>query len=394
MNTGTQDNRQGFGAKLAATWRRLTQPLLSLALFRQTIRLMLILGVLACAYWLVFASDRYVSEANVIIQKTDSVLGPAVDIPSLIGGGVGGIGGANRPDQLLLREYLLSVDMLKKLDATLDLRSHYSDSHRDPISRMWFKNAPLEWFHRHYLSRVSVDYDDFAGVLRIKVQAYDPKMAQAISHILVEEGERYMNKLGNELAESQVKFLEAQVLQVQQRYQQAAQAMLDFQNKKGLVSPQATAESINLIIAKLEEKRTELQTQLASLPPSLEKNHPNILMLKQAINATDQQIEQERAKLASNSGKTLNYTVEEFSRLQMEVNFTRDVYKTALASLEKGRMDATRMLKKVSVLQAPTLPEYPMEPRRIYNTVVTLLLAGMLVGVLKLLESIVRDHVD
>jgi len=31
------------------------------------------------------------------------------------------------------------------------------------------------------------------------------------------------------------------------------------------VSPQATAESINVIIANLEAKRTELQTQLASL---------------------------------------------------------------------------------------------------------------------------------
>jgi len=52
------------------------------------------------------------------------------------------------------------------------------------------------------------------------------------------------------------------------------------------------------------------------------------------------------------------------------------------------------MLDKVSVLQAPTLPEYPMEPRRIYNTLVTLLFALMLAGILKLLEGIILDHVD
>jgi len=160
------------------------------------------------------------------------------------------------------------------------------------------------------------------------------------------------------------------------------------------VSPQATAESINVIIANLEAKRTELQTQLASLPANLDKNHPNILMLKQGIEALERQIEQERARLASTSGKTLNYTVQEFLRLQMAVNFTQDIYKTTLVALEKGRMDATRMLKKVSVLEAPTFPEYPMEPGRIYNTVVTLLFAGMLAGVVKLLEGIVRDHVD
>jgi len=392
MNTAAQDNRRGASKLLADVRNRLSQSFVSLALFRQAVTLILVLSVLASAYWLVFASNRYVSEANVIIQKTDAVAGPAVDISSMIG--VGSAGGANRPDQLLLREYLLSVDMLKKLDAALDLRSHYSDWRRDPISSMWFKNASMEWFHRYYLSRVSVDYDDFAGVLRIKAQAYDPKTAEAISSMLVQEGEHYMNQMGHELAEVQVKFLETQVLLAQQRFQQASLALLNFQNKKGLVSPQATAESINAIVAKLEGQRTELQTQLASLPANLEKNHPNVLMRKQAIEAVERQIEQERAKLASTSGRTLNYTVEEFERLQMEVNFTQDIYKTALIALEKGRMDATRTLKKVSVLQAPTLPEYPMEPGRIYNTVVTLLLAGMLAGIVKLLEGIVRDHVD
>ena len=117
-------------------------------------------------------------------------------------------------------------------------------------------------------------------------------------------------------------------------------------------------------------------------------------MLKQALAAIERQIDQEKAKLASASGRTLNSTVEEFQRLQMEVSFTQDIYKTALTALEKGRIDAIRLLEKVSVLQSPTLPEYPMKPSRIYNVLVTLLLAVVLGGIVKLLESIVLDHVD
>jgi capsular polysaccharide transport system permease protein len=360
------------------------------AVFRWAIRLVFVSALLGTAYWLVTASDRYVSEANVIIRKTDSVGVPALDIPML----VSGVSAVNRTDQLLLREYLLSVDMLRKLDAAFDLRSHFSDPQRDIVSRMWFQDASMEWFHRHYLSRVSVDYDDFAGVLRVRAQAYDSRTAQAIASLLVSEGERYMNQLGHELAEAQVAFLTAQASQAQERFQQASQVLLAFQNEKGLVSPQSTAESINLIVAKLEEQRTQTQTQLASLPRTLDANHPNILMLKQSLAAIDRQISQERAKLAAPSGRTLNYTVEEFQRLQLQVGFTQEIYKAALAGLEKGRMDATRLLEKVAVLQAPTLPEYPMEPRRIYNTGVTLLFAGLLAGILKLLESIVLDHVD
>lgn len=362
----------------------------SISLFDRLARLILILAVLAAGYWLVFASDRYVSEANVIIRKTDTVGAPSFDLGML----VSGIPHADRSNQLLLRDYLLSVDMLKKLDQELDLRSHYSNSAHDLVSRMWFQDASMEWFHRHYLSRVQVEFDEFAGVLRIKVQAYDPETAQAIARMLVREGERYMNLLGHEMAQVQVDFLTKQVDAAQQRFQQASQALLNYQNQAGLLSPQATAESINAIVAGLEAQRAQLQTQLASLPKSLDRDHPNIVMLKQALAAVDKQIKQEKLKLATPSGGTLNAYVEEFHRLEMDVQFTQELYKSSLTALEKGRIDATRMLEKVSVLQSATLAEYPMEPRRIYNAVVTLLLALMLAGILKLLKSIVLDHVD
>lgn len=360
----------------------------SLRLLTYLIWLALGVAVLAVAYWVMVASDRYVSESSVIIRKTDSVTAPSFDLSMLIAG----VAGVNRTDQLLLREYLLSVDILKKLDAKLDLRTHYSEAKRDLISRLWFKD--MEWFHRHYLSRVSIEYDDFAGVLRIRAQAYDPKTALAITDLLVREGERYMNQLSHEMAETQVNFLVTQVHLAQQRFQQASQALLAFQNRKGLLSPQATAESINLLIAKLEEQRAQVQTQLASLPKTLDRDHPNRVSLQQSLAAIDRQITAEKSKLTNPSGTTLNTTMEEFQRLQLEVNFTQELYKAALMALEKGRIDATRMLEKVSVLQAPTLPEYPMEPRRIYNTIVTLLFALILAGILKLLEGIIRDHID
>ena len=362
----------------------------SMRLFKWAVRLTLLIAVLTTAYWLAGASDRYVSEASVIIRKTDSLSAPTLDLSMLMSS----IGGANRADQLLLREYLLSVDMLKKLDSELNIRAHYSDSSRDLVSRMWFPDASLEWFHRHYLSRVAIDYDDFAGVLRIRVQAYEPKMAQDIAIALVREGERYMNQIGHELAEAQVSFLTSQVDMAQQRFQEARMNLLTFQNKKGVLSPEATAESLNVLIAKLDEQRAQVQTQLASLPKSLDKDHPNVVMLKQSLAALDRQIGSEKAKLANPAGRTLNITLEEFQRLQMKVSFTQELYKAALAALEKGRIDATRMLEKVSVLQAATMPEFPMEPRRIYNGLVTLLFALALAGVLRLLESIVLDHVD
>lgn len=361
-------------------------------IFRRLVQLTFVVGLLTTVYWIFFASDRYVSEANVIIRKTDSTDMPGLDISSLVTGS--GASSVSRGDQLLLRDYLLSVDMLKKLDAQLDLRKHFSDSSHDAMSRMWFKNASIEWFYRYYLSMVDIEYDEYAGVLRITVQAYDPKIAHAMADMLVQDGEQYMNLLGHQMAEAQISFLTGQVEEAQDRFQKASRALLEYQNKEGMISPTDTAQSIGTIVANLEAQRVQLQTQLASLPKSLDPNHPNIVLLKQALDAVDRQIAEQNAKLARPSGRTLNASVEEFQRLQMQQSLSEDLYKSALLGLQKGRADSLRLLEKVSVLQSPTMPEYSTQPRRLYNVILTLLITFMLAGMLKLIESIVLDHVE
>ena len=356
---------------------------------RRIIGAAVVFSVLSAVYWLLIASDRYVSEAHVIIQRTDFAGGPNLDFSSLLGGANGG-----RADQLLLRSHLLSVDMLKKLDAALHLRAHYADPQRDPLSRMWDKDAPIEQFHKHYLERVSVELDEYAGVLMVKAEGFDPQTAHAIATELVQEGERFMNQMAHTLAQTQVAFLETQVTDMNARAMQARQAVLGFQNKNGLVSPQATAENISGIVAKLEAQRTELETQRSALQSYLVPSHPSIVQIDQQIAAVGKQLAQEQARLTSPRGKTLNLAVEEFQRLEMQAAFTQDVYKTALVALEKGRIEATRTIKKVSVLQAPTVPEYPLQPRRLYNTLVFMLVAMLLAGVAHLLAAIVRDHTD
>lgn len=346
-------------------------------------------SLLAVIYWGLIASDRYVSEAHVIIQKTDLSGGQSVDFSSLLGNG-----GANHADQMLLRDHLLSVDMLRKLNAKLNLRAHYSDWHRDPLSRMWFEDHPLERFHSHYLSRVSVEYDDYGGVLVIKAQAYDPKTAHAIATAMVEEGERHMNTMAHTLAQDQVAFLEKQVGDMNARLLQARQAVLSFQNRKGMVSPQSTAENLAAIVNRLEGQLTDLRTRRTALQSYLMPNNPNIVELNQQISAVEKQINLEQARLVSPGGKMLSSTAEEYQRLQLNAEFAQDIYKTALTALESGRIEASRTLKKVSLLQAPTEPQYPLEPRRIYNIVVFILVTLMLAGIVHLLAAIIRDHKD
>jgi len=358
---------------------------------RKTLGLALFISLLSTLYWSVIASDRYVSATHIFVQRTDFTVSQTVDFSSLLGN----LGGNNTEDQMLLRDYLLSVDLLKKLDSELHLRRHYSDTAHDIVSRMWREDEPIEWFYRYFMSRVSVEYDDYSGVLVIRAQAYDPQTAQAITAMMVEEGERFINELSHRVAQDQVTFLEQQVMRLNERAKKAREALIQFQDREGLVSPEATVESRSKLIAGLDAKRAELQTERNAMLAYLKPNSPSVIQLDQQLKAIESQIEHEKAQLASNhKNATLNRAVEQFQRLEMEAQFAEETYRSALIALEKGRVEASRKLKKVSVLQSPSLPEYPWQPLRLYNSVVYILFALLIAGLIHLIAAIIRDHRD
>lgn len=350
----------------------------------------LIASIFATVYWGLIASDRYVSEARVIIQRTDMASSQAMDFGALLSGG----DGVSRTDQLLLRDRLLSLDMLLKLDDELHLREHYSSHDHDILTRMFFQDASLEFFHKHFLSRVSVEYDEYAGVLAIQAQAYDAQTAQKIAQALVREGEQYMNALGHQLAQEQVDFLEKQVKERSELALNARQSVLAFQNAKGLISPQSAAENLAAVVNKLEAQMTELSARKTALLGYLAPTAPAVVEVELQMQAVEKQIKAENARLTSAKGQSLNKAVEEYQRLELEAQFLQDAYKSALVALEKGRIEATRTLKKVQVLQSAPLPEYPMRPRRLYNIATFILGALLLAGLAQLLLAIVRDHRD
>lgn len=369
---------------------RLNEALKPEVLLERTFKIATTAIVLAMVYWGLIASNRYVSEASIEIERTDMVGAASLDFGSLLSG----VGGGRSKDQLLLREYLRSLDMLKKLDAQLDLRGHYSDSSRDPLSRMWGRERRQEIFHQHYLSRTSIELDEYSGLLLIKVQAYEPQMAKAITDMLVSEGERYMNELGHAVALDQVAFLEKQVAEMGQRAIEARRELLAYQNAKGMLSPQALAETLQGTVNRLESQLTDLKARRAALLGYLSPEAPGVVEINLQIKAIEKQIELEQGRLTSPKGKTLNVTVEEYQRLELAAKFAEDVYKTALVALERGRVESLRTLKKVAVLQSPSLPDYPLEPRRIYNIVAFTLAALLLAGIIHLLAAIIRDHRD
>jgi capsular polysaccharide transport system permease protein len=334
------------------------------------------------------ASDRYVSESNVVLESPQ-LASPTLSFESLLSGGGGASG-----DMLLLRDYLLSVDMLRKVDQAVGFRQHYAYSSIDLFSRLWSEEVPIEELHDYYLKRVSVELDEYAQVLRIQVQAFSPEMAHAITSLLLTEGERHMNTMGQRLAEDQVRFLEKQVAELNGSFDEVRRELIDYQNSNGLVSPTGTVDSINAVVASLEGQLANYRARRTALVSYQSPRSSDVLRVDAEIQALNQQIGKERARMAQQSGGALNVLSSEYKTLELRMQFAQESYAGALAALQNTRIEAARKLKQVSVLQSPTLPEYAVEPRRLYNIVVFAIIALFLGLIVQMLVLIVKDHRD
>lgn len=342
----------------------------------------------ASGYWSLWATDRYVSQATIVVQSARGAPISTFSISSLLTGG-----GAHQ--LLVLREYLLSTDMLKKLDAALDLRSHYSSDAIDFFSRLASPDVPMERFHEYYLERVSVTLDEYANVLRIEAQAYDAQTAHAIVTMLLHAGEVHLNKMSQQLAEAQIEFIKDQVEELKQRVKHAKEALLAYRNAHELISPTGAVESLSTVVATLQGKLAKLSAHRRALGMTHSPSSPAMLEVSREINALKAQIKDLRSRMASSSaGAALNRLSAKYETLKLRLEFARKMYTSALAALESTRVQAASSLKQVAVLQSPTMPEYPMAPRRLHNIIVFTILAVVGTLIVHLLMAIVRDHRD
>ena len=341
---------------------------------------------LVSAYWFLWAEDRYLSRATVVLESPQ-MPAPEISFASLFSGA------SNDRDLLLLREYLLSVDMLREIEARLDFRGHYSQN-GDFFARLRSANVPIEDLHAYYLRRVDVDMDEYAGVLNIEVQAYAPEFARDMVALLLEAGETHMNEMGHRLAEEQVRFLEQQLQRLEQRMAESRAAVLAFQNREGLVSPTGTVESLNQVVASLEGDLARLHAQHQALGRFQTVESSEMRRVQAEIDALGTQINHQRDRLAQAAGQSLNRISSEYETLLLKATFAQETYSSALAALENTRIEAARKLKQVSVLQSPMLPEYSTRPRRLYNAATFAIVTVFLAIILSMLILIVRDHRD
>jgi capsular polysaccharide transport system permease protein len=346
--------------------------------------------VLAAVYYGALAADRYVSESVVTVRQA-SQSGTAVPGAALL---LAGLTPPSREDTLYLKQYVHSLDLLRLLDQQLGLRAHYEAQTTDWLFRLW-AGTSQEDFLEYYRSRVEVLLDDVSGLVTIRVQGFDPVFAQAVNAAILKESERFVNALSQRMAREQMQFAETEIERATERVKQAQGQLLAFQTANRLLDPTAQAQASGALTAELQAALARQEAELKDALTYLNENSYQVRALRSRIAAVRAQLDAERTRgTAGKNGARLNAQAVQFQDLTLQVGFAQEAYKVALTALENARIDATRKLKSVVVIDTPSKPEEAVYPRRLYNLVTLFVVCCLLYGIVRLVVATVRDHQD
>ena len=348
--------------------------------------------VLAVIYYAFFAADRYVSRAEVAVRQTDSN-SPAANIPGLALL-TGSLNPASREETLYLRQYVMSADMLDILQKELGWKIHYASALTDPL--YWLgSDATAEDTLTFYQRVVKVFFDAETGLLQIEVQAFEPEYAKQVLDIILRESERFVNELSQQLTRDQLSFVEREVANSFKNYENKRDELLLFQAQNQLLNAEATAASRSATIATMEAELATERAKLGALRSSLGRSSPQVQQQQKKITALEQQVIAETQRLITQeSGERLNTVAATFRELSIQASIAEEAYKMSLASLENTRIEINKKFRSLAVIVSPNLPDSAIYPERIYNLITLLIGLFALLGIVRFIVAIIKDHKD
>lgn len=356
-----------------------------------TIAMVILPMILAAVYYGVFAVDRFVSSAQVVVRQDGG--NPGAQVPGLATL-LTGANPASREETLYLREFITSMDMMLLLEEKAHWIEQFSAQRSDVF--FWLdKNAPRESLLKYYQRMVSAHYDETTGLLRVEVQAFTPELSEQMLRIILQASEHFVNEVSHNIAREQMKFAQSELESARINYAKRKTELMDFQNINKVLDGANTAQSRATIIADLEGQYTKEQASLTEMSFKLRSDAPQIRQQKQKVEAITQQLAKEKRLLVSSpKGSQLNVVASRFQQLTLDAGIAEETYKASVAALDNARIEASKKIRTLVTVVSPNTPQLALYPERWYNMATILLGLLMLYGITRFILASIEDHRD
>ena len=345
-------------------------------------------ALLAITYFGFIASDIYVSESRFAIKSASgsgaSGLEALVSVPIISSGSL---------DTSVVIDYVESQDMMLKVQEKLDIKAHYSDKSIDALSRL-AEDATHEQMLKYFRKHVRMLRDSSSDVITLTTRAYTPEMAQRIAQLVIELSEQLVNTLSIRMEEDALMTAKDEVARAEEKVKAASVSVTKFRRSSSSLNPAEESSALLGIVSGLENRLIEARALLSEKLAFMRENSPEIVGLKNKINALSKQMHIEKGRLSGGENEfEMGGLIEAYQPLILDQELASQQYASALGSLELARIEAQRKKQYLVTFIQPSMPDEAIEPRRI-NLILTVVIFSFLAYVLfGLMWSALKDHI-
>lgn len=342
-------------------------------------------SLLALLYYGLIASDYYQSEAKFSIQSVDRSASSGLD--SLLGALPGA--GSDK-DAMTVRDYILSRDVLARLEQDHGFIRHYQEA-GDWFSKL-SRDATFEESFDYYRRRVDVDFDMQSGISTLHVRALDAARAAEFAGAILKYGEQLVNELSHRAEMDRLDLAREEVRLGEQRLATARSAILNQQLVANEMNPAESAAAVMEIRTQLEAELAKTQAELTEIIGYMRADSPRAKALKNRSDSLNKQIARENRRLTNPEDDSLSSSIAGFEPLLVEKEFATKAYESALTSLEVARTEAARQHRYLATIVSPSVPDEATHPQRLLKIITVVLAAMLAFGIGSLLIAAIREH--
>jgi len=345
--------------------------------------------VLATLYFILIASDVYISESRFVVRAPDRAMPNALGLV-LRSAGWSSAG----PETYAVRDYVTSRDALNDLNRGGAVEKAYSSkvaSIFDRFNGFGWKDTN-EDLYRYYLKKVAIEYDSTSSITTLQVRAFTAEDANRFNSLLLRRAEALVNGLNRRAQTDMIRLASAEVDTAKDKVMRTALALAAFRDQNRIVDPAEQASIQMQMVSKLQDELIATRMRLSQLR-QLTPANPQIPVLEANAENLEGEIADETAKMVGGR-RSLAGSAAQYQRVLLDNQFAEKQLEAAMAAYEEARSEALRKQAYIERIVNPSISDKPQEPRRTRGILTTLGLGLVAWAILKMLLAGVREHGD
>ena len=279
---------------------------------------------------------------------------------------LGGSGASSASDMDVVNQFIISQELVTRIDKQLNLRKLYAKPAKDWLAA-FPADGSVEDLVDYWQKMVVINFDRSTGLMTLKVFAFDPQDATNIATAILAESTSIINELSQTAQDDSTRYSRESLTKAEARMSETQNALTAFQLKHHIVDPSVqvggTAQVVGSLITQLASAEVDLDMLSGTVPDS----DPRIAQLKRRIDVIQKRMDAEQSKVGGitdpNAAGFAKLTID-YQNLQMAQDFAQKAYLTSLGAYDQAVDSAEHKTRYLATYLQPTVAETSTAPNR------------------------------